>query len=237
MGRESVRYPGASRKCLVPMEVVAMSDAVQDGPAMNALIHKAVRRDLDGFSTALRNFSDGDKVRAGVIASRFRWFDTLLTHHHEGEEEILWPVLRGNPHDTEEVGELTDEHERIVSTLASARAAMARLGVSAAAADAQAAQQAIADLKAAAVEHFAHEEGEIVELCSHADPDALAAALKKMGRSVPMRESLWFLQWVADGTTPQETAFLRTLIPTPVHWISKAVVGRDYAKQTVPLRV
>lgn len=214
-----------------------MADAVQDGPAMNALIHKAVRRDLDGFSHALTGFPAGENDRAAAIAERFKWFDTLLTHHHEGEEEILWPVLRGNPDDTAEVGELTDEHERIVTTLATARKAMERFGSTASAGDAQAALAAIGDLKAAAEEHFAHEEGEIVDLCSHADPQALAAALKKMGRSVPMRESLWFLQWVADGTTPKETAFLRTLIPTPVHWISKAVVGRDYTKQTVPLRV
>lgn len=214
-----------------------MADAVHDGPAMNALIHKAVRRDLDGFTAALTDFPDGAHERATAIAARFGWFDTLLTHHHEGEEEILWPVLRGEPEDTREVGELTDEHELIVATLATAREAMKRFGVSASAEDASAAKLAIGELKRAATEHFAHEEGEIVELCAHADPAALGAALKKMGRSVPMREGLWFLQWVADGTTSQEAALLRTLIPTPVHWISKAVVGRDYAKQTVPLRV
>jgi hypothetical protein len=214
-----------------------MANAVQDGPAMNALIHKAVRRDLAGFSAALTDFTAGDSNRAAAIQARFHWFDTLLTHHHEGEEEILWPVLRGNPEDTTEVGELTDEHERIVTTLAAAREAMTRFGGTASARDAQAALLAIGDLKAAAEEHFAHEESEIVELCSHADPAALTAAFKKMGRNAPMRESLWFLQWVADGTNSQETAFLRTLIPTPVHWISKAVVGRDYTKQTVPLRV
>ena len=214
-----------------------MADPVKDGPAMNALIHKAVRRDLKGFSTALTDFPGGEKERAAVIAARFSWFDTLLTHHHEGEEEILWPVLRGNPADTAEVGELTDEHERIVSALAAAREAMKRFGVSATAEDARAAQLTIAELHAAATEHFTHEESEIVELCRHADPEALAAALKKLGRGAPMRESLWFLQWVTDGTTPDEAAFLHTLIPAPVHWISRAVVGRSYAKQTVPLRV
>lgn len=214
-----------------------MTDAIQDGPAMNALIHKAVRRDLDGFSHALTDFPAGDKARAAAIAARFTWFDKLLTHHHEGEEEILWPVLRANPKDTTEVGELTDEHERIVTTLTAARQTMTRFAGSGSADDAKAALNAISELKAAAAEHFAHEESEIVELCSHADPAALSAALKKLGRNAPMRESLWFLQWVADGTTPQEAAFLRTLIPKPVHWISKAVVGRDYAKQTVPLRV
>ena len=158
-----------------------MADPVHDGPAMNALIHKAVRRDLEGFSTALTDFPAGEKDRAAVIAARFSWFDTLLTHHHEGEEEILWPVLRGNPEDTAEVGELTDEHERIVTTLAAAREAMKRFGVSASAEDARAAQLAIAELNAAATEHFAHEESEIVELCSHADPEALGDCIEETG--------------------------------------------------------
>ena len=214
-----------------------MADSVHDGPAMNALIHKAVRRDLAGFSAALAGFPAGDTARAAALAARFHWFDTLLTHHHEGEESILWPVLRGNPQDNAEVGELTDEHEEIVSTLAASRDAMARFGASGTAADAQAAERAITALTAAAEEHFAHEEKELVELCSHADPVALQTALKKMGREAPMREGLWFLQWVADGTTPQESKFLHTLIPTPVHWMSKVVVGRNYAKLTAPLAV
>ena len=102
-----------------------MADSVQDGTRMNSLIHRAVRRDLDDFARALDSFPAGDRERATALAARFQWFDTLLTHHHEGEEEILWPVLRTSPPNTEEVGELTDEHERIVAALSAARAAFA----------------------------------------------------------------------------------------------------------------
>lgn len=154
-GQGFVSFAGAVSRRADSMEAVAMTDAVHDGPAMNALFHKAVRRDLDGFAAALKEFPAGNKDRAGVIAARFHWFDILLTHHHEGEEQILWPVLRGTPADTPEVGELTDEHEQIVNTLAAARTAMSSLGATASAADAQAALPAIGDLRAAALEHFA----------------------------------------------------------------------------------
>jgi hypothetical protein len=63
-----------------------MADSVQDGTRMNSLIHRAVRRDLDGFARALDSFPAGDRERATALAARFQWFDTLLTHHHEGEE-------------------------------------------------------------------------------------------------------------------------------------------------------
>lgn len=204
---------------------------------MNALIHKAVRRDLQAFTAALTDFPARDAARATALAARFRLFDTQLTHHHHGEEQILWPILRGNPTDAAEVGQLTGEHERILDRLAAARQAMAQFGRSASATDAQAAHHAIVDLTAAAEKHFAHEEGEVAELLAHADHDAAIAAFKKMGRDAPMRQGLWFIQWVSDGATPQETAFLRTLIPGPVHWISKAVAGRGYGKMSAELRV
>ncbi|HEY5115839.1 MAG TPA: hemerythrin domain-containing protein [Nakamurella sp.] len=214
-----------------------MTDSVQDGTRMNSLIHRAVRRDLDDFARALDSFPAGDRDRAAAVVARFQWFDRLLTSHHEGEEEILWPVLRTSPPTTEEVGELTDEHERIVAALAAARAAFAQFGASATAADATSAASAVRELNAAATEHFTHEESEIVELCSKADPVALKAAFKKLGRRAGPREGLWFMQWVSDGASSDDKAFLRTVIPSPVHWISKTVVGRSYATSTAPIRV
>ena len=214
-----------------------MADSVQDGTRMNSLIHRAVRRDLDDFARALDSFPADDRERAAALAARFQWFDRLLTHHHEGEEEILWPVLRTSPPTTEEVGELTDEHERIVAALAAARASFVTFRGSATAADATSAASAVRELNAAATEHFTHEESEIVELCSKADPVALKAAFKKLGRSAGLREGLWFMQWVSDGASADDRAFLRTVIPPPVHWISKTVTGRSYATSTAPIRV
>jgi DNA-binding FadR family transcriptional regulator len=146
-------------------------------------------------------------------------------------------VLRTSPPSTEEVGELTDEHERIVAALSAARAAFATLGASATAEDASSAASAVRELQAAATEHFTHEESEIVELCSQADPVALKAAFKKLGGNAGLREGLWFMQWVSDGASADDKAFLRTLIPPPVHWISKTISGRSYATSTAPIRV
>jgi hemerythrin-like domain-containing protein len=210
--------------------------SVHDGPRMNALIHRAVRRDLTEFAGALDRHADGNRTRAAAIAARFHWLDELLTHHHEGEEQILWPVLRTSPTETAEVAELTDEHERIVSALTAARGAFARFGASGSAGDAKAAGAAVRELADAANEHFHHEEGEIDELCEHADPVALQSAYKKMGRSAGLKEGLFFMQWVSDGLPADDAAFLGTLIPKPVLWLSRTAYGRRYRAATVPLR-
>ena len=213
-----------------------MPDSVHDGPHMNALIHRAVRRDLSGFAGALDHFPAGDRDRAAALAARFGWLDVLLTHHHESEEQILWPVLRTSPPDTAEVAELSGEHERIVAALAAARTAFQRFGASGTAEDAATARDAIHELRAAADEHFGHEEAEIDQLCRHADPAALQAAYKKLGRYSGLKEGLWFMQWVSDGLPADEKAFLHTLIPGPVHWMSRTIYGRGYASATAPLR-
>ncbi len=113
-----------------------MADVITHGETMNKLIHQAVRRDLGRFEAALDALAPGDRTRAAALGEAFAHFDTMLTHHHEGEEHNLWPVI-GDPAGGHEgdVATLTHEHEEIVAGLADSRAAFGRLPTSAAAAD------------------------------------------------------------------------------------------------------
>jgi len=209
-----------------------MADPVVAAPRMNSLIHRAVLRDLDRFGQALPQFSSGDRGRATGLGDAFDRLDRLLTHHHEGEEEHLWPLLRRQPQDAVEVGRLTEEHDRIVSALGIARTTFGRLRTSASATDAQEAGAAVDEVRAAAATHFQHEERDLPELLAAADQEALPGAVRKLGRGQPLREALVFLQWVADGTDADQLAFLRSTIPPPVHWLSKRLAGRRYAAVT-----
>ena len=208
-----------------------MTDTITQGETMNRLIHQAVRRDLTRFTDALQRFNAGDRARATALADAFGHFDTMLTHHHEGEERILWPVI-GDPGagHGEDVAELTHEHERIVSGLAETRTAFARLRTSASAEDAATATAGVGVLRDAAQTHFAHEESELRALCEAAEPQALAAAFKKMGRDASPAESAWFMQWISEDLPRDDDAALAKIIPAPVRLIARLVAGRRYAK-------
>lgn len=206
-----------------------MADPVTSGATMNALIHKSVRRDLRRYEAALDRFPAGDRDRAAGIADAFERFDLMLSHHHEGEDRHLWPVLRGTPEDASQVGELTTEHDRIVSALATARDRMRSLRQSASAEDAASAQAAVIEVHAAAEDHFGHEEREMSALLARAEPEALKKAIRQLGRGAGLGESLWFLQWVSDDATEADRAFLRSIIPPPAHWMSRGIAGRKYA--------
>lgn len=208
-----------------------MADPVTAAPRMNSLIHRAVLRDLDRFDRALPQFTPGDQGRATGLVAAFDRLDRLLTHHHGDEEEHLWPLLGRRSEDAVEVGQLTEEHDRIiVGAMEGARTAFGRLRTSASAAGAQAAAAAVTELRSVAAAHFEHEELNFPTLLATADQEALPGAIRQLGRGQPLREGLLFLQWVADGTDADQQAFLRSTIPPPVHWLSKQLVGRRYAR-------
>ena len=86
------------------------------------------------------------------------------------------------------------------------------------------------NLREAAETHFAHEESEMRGLCEAADPTALGAAFKKMGRDASPAEGMWFMQWIGEGLSGPDAAALNGTIPAPVRLISKLIAGRRYAK-------
>ena len=155
----------------------------------------------------------------------------MLTHHHEGEEHNLWPVI-GDPaggHEDDVAG-LTHEHEEIVAGLAALPGRVRPAGHLRQRRGRRGHAAGLAQLREAATTHFAHEEAEMRGLMEAADPDRLAVALKEMGRDASAAQGMWFMQWVADGLTSQDSAELAGTIPAPVRMISKLVAGRKYGR-------
>lgn len=209
-----------------------MAELVEDALMMNHLIHQAVRRDLRRFDEALGGFTAGDRERAKALAELFDRFDQMLTDHHVGEETHLWPIISGPPDDAATVAELTAEHGHMVRSLTAARAAFGQLGSTATRADADLAQQATVDLYHHADTHFTHEERDVGDLVSRSEPKALSSALRHLERNGGFAQGMWFLQWIADGTSGDDQTFLKRTVPRHVRWLSARVAGRKYGSAT-----
>lgn len=214
-----------------------MAATVEDAVAMNRLIHKAVRRDLGRFDAALGAFTAGDRERATALADLFARFDEMVTVHHVGEDTHLWPLFSGTPDDRVAVAELSAEHEQMVRSLTAAQAAVTRLGSSASGPDAVAARSTVGELSRDVDTHFAHEERDMEGLISRAEPDALRSAFRRLDREGGFVQGLWFMQWVADGTTSEERAFLERVVPAPFRWLSNRFAQRKYANATAAVLV
>ena len=60
---------------------------------MNRVIHAAVRRDLTRLESALDAAPYGDRARARRLATAYANLHRELKHHHEGEDNNVFPFL------------------------------------------------------------------------------------------------------------------------------------------------
>jgi hypothetical protein len=203
--------------------------------SMNKAIHGAVRRDLDRFIRILTDFPDDDSTLAQRVAVAWTNFDDQLTHHHEGEHEIAWPHLKAMGVDSGLLDTMDAEHATMSEALVTARGAVARLATTGARSDADAAREAIVQLRTATVAHLDHEEAEFEEfMLSHRDHPEMKAMGKKFGKVSPARGGRFFA-WVMDGASPDEQAAVTRDVPGPVLALIGGVFGRRYRKGVAPL--
>ena len=94
---------------------------------MNRLIHDAVRRDLDRLTSALGSVADGDSDRARDLDRAFANLRNELTHHHEGEDRWIWPMLANAGIDADLLAAMESEHQAMSEALAETSSAAAWL--------------------------------------------------------------------------------------------------------------
>jgi hemerythrin-like domain-containing protein len=199
------------------------------GMSMNMVIHRAVRRDLDRFQSALAAFSDGDQEGAAALHRAWENFDAQLTDHHEGEHEVVWPALDAINIARPTIDSFDVEHEAMAADLTTARHAMERLRGSASRADADAAAVAMTKLQTTTVTHLDHEEQETEQiLAQHQNHPAIKEMGRKFSRRSSPAKAGAFFAWIQDGAATEELAALRAHVPRPVMTVLSGLFGRRY---------
>jgi hemerythrin-like domain-containing protein len=201
---------------------------------MNRVIHAAVRRDLDRLADALARMRDGDLPRAQALDRAYRNLQTELTHHHEGEDTHPWPMLSTVGVDQHLLDAMESEHQAMAGALTETGAAMATVAGSGSAADAAAARDSLLRTREVVERHLRHEETELEpQLTPHLESPEWHAVEKKL-RSQPLPVAGRFFAWLTDGMTPEDRAFLKRTVPTPVVTVLSRVFGRRYYKEVAP---
>jgi len=201
---------------------------------MNRVIHAAVRRDLDRLATALDTFRDGDRSRAQALGRAYANLRTELTHHHEGEDTHIWPMLQSAGVDPVLLGAMESEHHAMADALTETAGAMDALAASGSATDAAAAHASVLRTREVVERHLHHEEDELEpELRRYLDTPEWKAVEKKL-RSQPPGVAGRFFAWVTDGMSDEHRAFLRSTVPAPVVTVLAKVFGRRYYKEVAP---
>src|SRR3712207_6574630 len=148
---------------------------------MNRVIHAAVRRDLDRLDGALGSMADGDRTRAQALDRAYRNLQTELTHHHEGEDTHIWPMLASVGVDRSLLGTMESEHHAMAEALTETRSAMATVAMSGSRTDAAAARDSLRRTRDVTERHLRHEETELEPLLvPHHDSPEWKAVEKKL---------------------------------------------------------
>jgi hemerythrin-like domain-containing protein len=201
---------------------------------MNRVIHAAVRRDLDRMATALGALQDGDTARAQALERAYANLRTELTHHHEGEDTHIFPMLRRIGVDQDLLDAMESEHHAMADALAETAGTMGAVARSGSAADAAVARASVVRTREVVERHLRHEEDELEpQLTPHLESPEWKAVEKKLSRQ-PLGIAGRFFAWLTDGMSEENRAFLKKTVPSPVVTLLAKTFGRRYYKDVAP---
>ena len=202
---------------------------------MNVVIHSAVRRDLDRLATALENARDGDVERAGDLQRAYAHLHGQLKHHHEQEDQFVFPALSRLGIDPTLLEEMDSEHGAMSDALDETAATMQRYAVTGSAADASSARAELERTRAVVERHLAHEENELEPLMQpHLESEEWKQAQKALRKASPTTTGRFFA-WLTDGMDPESRSYLKSTIPAPVVFVLSKVLGRQYHRAVAPV--
>jgi iron-sulfur cluster repair protein YtfE (RIC family) len=134
-------------------------------PFQMAMIHPTFRMEFGNLPGLIRAVAPGDTERSALVGDYLDNMISVLHHHHEAEDEVLWPKLHIRiPRCHGEIQRAEDEHAGISELIDKVQSLRPSWRGSA---DSHLAQQlsgAVDELSAGINEHFEHEEQNIVPL-------------------------------------------------------------------------
>jgi hemerythrin-like domain-containing protein len=173
------------------------------------LIHRALRsgtRMLAGATAGIARGEACGRDRQRAIVQLARAVLQEITHHHEREDDVLWPVIAASAGDAVDLAPLTDDHtvlHKVLDRAAEALPLFARdpgTGAPLLAA-------VLAELADLLDEHIAEEEAEVFPvLRQHVSAGDLARCERLFRRGTAPGQLLFLLPWVVDQCDEAERA-------------------------------
>lgn len=156
------------------------------------LAHRAMVGDLERLVGVARRLTErGNVVHASDLRRYCGMLLAVVEHHHQGEDDFLWPRVEQRGGDVEALRLMTTEHEELAAALHRVRDTLDRLGENGQGADQLAAHAE--ELRGLVAGHAADEERELLgRLAPALDETVWKQFEKNMIRSAP----LWTLRFM-----------------------------------------
>ncbi len=203
-----------------------------------AIIHETFRRAYEESARLERATPTPSPSRVTFLADHIDFGLTMLHHHHEGEDVILYPLLvERAPEHAARTEQIDHEHQEVKSAIDDAKAACATWRGTPSNESAEELAVSHDALNTARVPHLDNEEREIVPLAAVTVSQAEWNGLAKHGiAAIPGNKRLIAFGMILEPLTPTDRLYMLSNLPPPVKVLYHLVGQRAWKKYSTTLR-
>jgi hemerythrin-like domain-containing protein len=204
--------------------------AVPDTHEM-VIIHRVFRREFGLLPELIGRVAVGDTERASLVGEHLTDVVFSLHHHHEGEDDLLWPpLLETATLETDLIHRMESQHTALSSALEQIDKLTPAWAATANQADRDGLAAAVTEATAILEEHMGEEEREILPLVrEHLTAEQWNKLGERGAKAIDdKRKRLLFLGMILEDCSPEEEREFLKKMPAPVRVLWKIVGRRSY---------
>lgn len=203
-----------------------------------AIIHQTFRRAYEESAGLVRANPTPSPSRVTFLADHISFGLTMLHHHHEGEDQILYPLLVERvPDHAARTEQIDHEHQTVKGTIDAAQAACSAWRSAQSAESGEALASSLDALNSALVPHLDNEEREIVPLAAVTVTQKEWNSLAKHGiAAIPGNKKLTAFGMILEPLNAADRTYMLSNVPPPVKILYRLVGQRAWDKYSTTLR-
>jgi hemerythrin-like domain-containing protein len=216
-----------------------MSTTVVPDTHEMVVIHRVFRREFGLLPELIGRVPEGDVQRAAVVAGHLGDVVFALHHHHQGEDDLLWPPLLEKAElQAELVHRMEAQHEALAAALERVEKVAPAWTATAMVADRDELVRALREAAAILNEHMGEEERKILPLVREHLSAELWDKLGERGAKAiqDKRKRLIFLGMILEEAAPEEEQGFLAKMPGPVRVLWRLIGRRQYDAYTRRVR-
>jgi hemerythrin-like domain-containing protein len=202
------------------------------------IIHETFRRSYDEAAALIRANPTPSPGRVTFLADHVDFGLSMLHHHHEGEDEILYPLLvERAPEHAQRTEQIDREHQEVKAAIDAAQVASSKWRAAPTAESGEALAASLDAVNAALLPHLDNEEREIVPLAAVTVTQKEWNSLAKHGiASVPNNKKMIAFGMILEPLEPVDRVYMLSNVPPPVKVLYHLVGKRAWSKYAMTLR-
>lgn len=201
------------------------------------LIHRVLRREI-GQLPRLFRAAAGNVQRAKVVAAHAREMLDFLHVHHEGEDELLYPLLRERATlDGALIERMDAQHKQVAEAVDAVCADLPNWSVSADAPTGERMAATIERMLPTLTEHLAEEEAQLLPIVARTIAKGEWDKLGEHGfAAIPGKRRLVILGHILEEADSAERARFIKNVPPPARVAYRLIGRRQFVRETATIR-